>query len=197
MTDMIKASPEAESGLGIDENINISTIDEWLGRPDCVYREMRMVEDSAPFETMGGSRYLNTVLEGFKVCPYPYIGTVAPMPLEGAYNGPCLYQIEWSQEGQLLSARPNYRESQQIIEELFPKDKNILMTCGLGGYVNNMRQLLIFLGWDADRIYNVGGMWGYAGSHGIQLVDSSGASPVYYLWRGDIAVLDLSSFTPL
>ena len=41
--------PELSAGergeLGIDKNINESTIDQYLGRPDAVYRDVRMLED--------------------------------------------------------------------------------------------------------------------------------------------------------
>ena len=45
-------SPEPESGLrgeqfGIDANINEATIDQYLGRSDTVYRDMRMLKDEA------------------------------------------------------------------------------------------------------------------------------------------------------
>ena len=35
----------ARGELGIDKNINEDTIDEYLGREDSVYRDMRMLED--------------------------------------------------------------------------------------------------------------------------------------------------------
>ena len=41
--------PEVTSGLrgefGIDKNINEKTIDDYLGRDDSVYRDMRMLKD--------------------------------------------------------------------------------------------------------------------------------------------------------
>ena len=47
LTDLPK--PELSEGqrgeLGIDKNINESNIDDYLDRPDAVYRDMRMLKD--------------------------------------------------------------------------------------------------------------------------------------------------------
>ena len=44
--------------MGIDKNINEATIDEYLNRPDSVYRDMRMLEDPGNYEAIGGDRLL-------------------------------------------------------------------------------------------------------------------------------------------
>lgn len=44
----------ARGELGIDKNINEKTIDEYLNRPDSVYRDMRMLEDPGNYEAIGG-----------------------------------------------------------------------------------------------------------------------------------------------
>ena len=53
--------PEITGGsrgeLGIDKNINETTIDEYLNREDSVYIDMRMLEDPGDYETIGGDRY--------------------------------------------------------------------------------------------------------------------------------------------
>ena len=74
--------PEVTGGergkLGIDKNINESVIDEYLNRSDSVYRDMRMFEDPAKYENIGGDRYLSGYVKGFEVVPLPYI---IPVPL--------------------------------------------------------------------------------------------------------------------
>jgi len=40
-----KPSVDTESMFGVDKNINIGTIDEWLGREDVVYVDVRMLVD--------------------------------------------------------------------------------------------------------------------------------------------------------
>ena len=52
--------PAAEAGtgergaqFGVDANINESTIDNYLGRSDSVYRDMRMLKDPADYAAIG------------------------------------------------------------------------------------------------------------------------------------------------
>ena len=66
-----QASAPAESPLpapggeqfGIDKNINEATIDQYLGRSDTVYRDMRMLKDEADYEAIGGDSYLSGMIE--------------------------------------------------------------------------------------------------------------------------------------
>ena len=49
--------PEVTKGIrgeqfGIDQNINEETIDQYLGRSDSVYRDMRMLEDPGDYEAI-------------------------------------------------------------------------------------------------------------------------------------------------
>ena len=57
----------------IDKNINEKTIDNYLGRKDTVYRDVRMLIDSATWENKGGERELTGFVEGFEVVPYAYL----------------------------------------------------------------------------------------------------------------------------
>lgn len=155
------ADPDADNPFQVDRNINMETIDDWLGREDVAYRDMRLVRDPADYASMGGDADLSFVLEGFKVTPFPLIGTLQELPVEGAYEGDRLFGIQWNEDGTVASARPRYEESMQIIEELFPHDRALFLMCGGAGYAFMMRQLLLYLGWDASRLYNVGGAWDY------------------------------------
>ena len=89
-------NPEITGGsrgeLGIDKNINESTIDEYLNREDSVYRDMRMLEDPAKYESIGGDRFLSGYIKGFEVVPLPYIIPVTGLPNEvgKTYNGDTL-----------------------------------------------------------------------------------------------------------
>ena len=56
-----------------------------------------------------------------------------------------------------------------VLEALFPKDKNIFLMCGGGGYAGMMKNMLVALGWDASKIYNVGGYWYYDGANNIEV----------------------------
>ena len=61
---MEKPLPKQEKSEGlrgvydIDKNINEKTIDKYLGRSDTVYRDVRMLLDSATWENKGGEREL-------------------------------------------------------------------------------------------------------------------------------------------
>ena len=124
-------APELSEGqrgeLGIDKNVNESTIDEYLNRSDAVYRDLRMLKDPGNYEAIGGDSYLSGFVDGFEV------------------------------------------ESMDIIEGLFPKDKVIFLMCGGGGYSGMMKNMLVKLGWDENRIYDVGGYWFYEGDNAVQV----------------------------
>ena len=57
----------------IDKNINEKTIDDYLGRSDVAYRDVRMLEDTATWENKGGERDLTGFVKGFEVIPYAYL----------------------------------------------------------------------------------------------------------------------------
>jgi len=161
--------PELSSGqrgeLGIDKNVNESTIDQYLGRADAVYRDMRMLKDPGNYEAIGGDSYLSGFINGFEVVPLPYIVNVTglPEPVGDTYTGKTLFT---NANGVYT---PNYKESMEVLEALFPKDKVIFLMCGGGGYAGMMRQMLIALGWDADKIYDVGGYWYYEGPNKVEV----------------------------
>jgi hypothetical protein len=172
--------PELSGGergkLGIDKNINEKTIDDYLGREDSVYRDMRMLEDPANYEAIGGDRYLSGYIKGFEVVPLPYILPVSGLPdaVGKTYEGKTLFSID--KNGSYVA---NYEESRQIIEELFPKDKVIFLMCGGGGYAGMMRGFLISMGWDENKIYNIGGHWYYEGKNNIPVKKVVDGKTVY------------------
>ena len=193
-------SVNAESQFGVDANINIANIDEWLGRDDVVYRDVRMLFDPADYAAIGGEADLTHTIEGFKVVPFPYIATLQSLPVEGAYAGDCLYSVEWNADGTVKSAAPNYAESEMILRELFPKDKAIFLMCGGGGYANMMKQLLLFLGWNEELLYNVGANWEYNGNNKLELIvypETAGERNIYATWRADYAYIDFTKLSPL
>ena len=166
----------ARGEMGIDKNINEATIDQYLGREDAVYRDMRMLEDPAQYENIGGDRFLSGYIEGFEVVPLPYIMPVngLPMAVGETYSGDTLfgYNDDWD-------FVPLYEESMSILEELFPKDKVIFLMCGGGGYAGMTKNFLVSLGWDPDKIYNVGGYWFYNGEHNVQVKKEENGEVTY------------------
>lgn len=163
--------PEITEGLrgeefGIDKNINETTIDEYLNRSDSVYRGMRMLKDPGNYAAIGGDSYLSGFIAGFEVIPYPFLTNVSNIPEEvgETYSGPTLFTE--TPEGNFVA---NYEESLSILEAIFPKDKNIFLMCGGGGYANMTKKMLISLGWDENKIYNVGSFWSYQGQNRVDV----------------------------
>ena len=190
-----EAQPDTNVQFGVDKNINIDTIDEWLNRDDVAYRDVRMLFDPADYSAIGGEADLTHTIEGFKVVPYPYIATLQELPVSGAYEGDCLFTVTWDEDGSVASAKANYDESMMIIEELFPKDKAIFLMCGGGGYSGMMRSLLLYLGWDESKLYNVGANWSYKGEHSQELIvypENADGDLIYATWRADYAYIDFS-----
>ena len=185
-----KAETDANSQFGVDKNINMETIDQYLFREDVAYRDVRMLFDPADYAAIGGEADLTRTIQGFKVVPYPYLATLSELPVEGAYNGSCLFTVEWTPEGKVVSAEANYRESNMILEELFPKDRAIFLMCGGGGYAQMTKELLIFLGWEESRLYNIGANWTYTGEHALELIvypEYADEQNIYATWRADYA----------
>lgn len=189
------ADPDPESGFGIDRAITVDTVDEWLGRDDVAYRDVRMLFDPADYASIGGDPDLTATIEGFKVVPFPLVATLPPLPVANAYDGPAAWTVEWAEDGSIATATPAYRESESLLDDLFPKDKAIFLLCGAGGYAGQMRQLLVHLGWDAEKVYNIGGFWSYKGAHKIELIESSGDTDdgrLCCMWRTEVAPIDFS-----
>ncbi len=174
--------PEVSGGergmLGIDKNINEDTIDNYLGRSDSVYRDVRMLVDEGKYENIGGDSYLSGFVEGFEVVPFPYLVPVTGLPSEvgKGYQGKTLFSMD--KNGNYVA---NYEESMEILEYLFPKDKTIFLMCGGGGYAGMTKNLLVTLGWNQNKIYNTGGYWNYKGEHSIQVKSERENS--YDFWK--------------
>ena len=179
-------APELSEGLrgeyGIDKNINERTIDNYLNRTDTVYRDVRMLVDTATWENKGGDRYLSGYVEGFEEVPAvylsgftdAYIAQKEEENISGLYTGVTLFTLQ--DDG---TYKANYEESMSILEAIFPKDKNIFIMCGAGGYAGQVKELLVALGWDEEKIYNIGGYWSYDGEHSIQVKETKDGEDYY------------------
>ena len=170
--------PELSSGqrgtLGIDKNINEKTIDKYLGRKDSVYYDVRMLKDEADWEKIGGDSYLSGFVKGFEVLPYPYL-------VDDSINKD-LY-------------KSNYKESLEILEYFFPKNKNIFLMCGGGGYAGQTKKLLVSLGWNENKIYDVGGYWYYSGKNNIKVKVKRNKKDTYDFWKVTYHNIDFTTLT--
>ncbi len=190
-------APELAEGqrgeLGIDKNINEATIDSYLGRTDAVYRDLRMLEDPGNYEAIGGDSYLSGFVDGFELVPFPYIVNVVGLPDEvgNTYTGKTLFRQH--SDGTYTE---NYEESMAILEALFPKDKVIFLMCGGGGYSGMMKNMLVTLGWDASRIYDVGGYWFYGGDNNVDVKRLNNKGEVVYdFYKVPVHEIDFEELT--
>ena len=180
--------------FGIDKNINEETIDKYLGRSDSVYRDMRMLVDPGDYGAIGGDRFLSGFVKGFEVVPYPLLVNVTGLPEEvgKTYDGKTLFK----EKNGKYTAR--YEESLEILEYYFPKDKNIFLMCGGGGYAGMTKNMLVALGWDKDKIYNVGGYWYYDGENNVEVKKTNKDKSVSYdFWKVTYHNIDFSTLTKL
>lgn len=168
--DLPKPQPRTDDDFGVDANINLDTIDNFLHIDGVEYRDMRMLEDSCEFEKVDGFRELAVCVQGYQITPLPYIFELGPMRVPGSYRADRLFDVEYEGEIKALAVHPRYKESLQIVEKLFPKDKVIFLMCGGGGYAAMTRSCLIALGWDPEKIYHTGAGWEYAGKCGDPIV---------------------------
>ena len=51
----------------------IEALHEDLGRSDVVYRDVRLLEDTATWENKGGDRYLSGYIKRYEVIPSPFL----------------------------------------------------------------------------------------------------------------------------
>lgn len=187
--------PELSEGLrgtfGIDKNINETTIDNYLNRSDSVFRDMRMLKDPGNYEAIGGDSYLSGFIKGFEVVPYPYIVNVTGLPEEvgKTYEGKTLFTLK---DGKYIA---NYNESLSILEYLFPKDKNIFLMCGAGGYAGSTKEMLVALGWDENKIYNIGGYWYYNGNNNVEVKRNTNNKTYYDFYKINYHNIDFTNLT--
>lgn len=187
--------PELSEGLrgtfGIDKNINETTIDNYLNRSDSVYRDMRMLKDPGNYEAIGGDSYLSGFIKGFEVVPYPYIVNVTGLPEEvgKTYEGKTLFTLK---DGKYIA---NYNESLSILEYLFPKDKNIFLMCGAGGYAGSTKEMLVALGWDENKIFNIGGYWYYNGNNNVEVKRTTNNKTYYDFYKINYHNIDFTNLT--
>lgn len=188
--------PEVTGGergmLGIDKNVNEETLDNYLGYEGIVYRDMRMLKDPGNYEAIGGDSYLSGFVKGFEVVPYPLLTEVKGLPeaVGDSYKGKTLFSVD--KNGNYVA---NYKESMEYLEYYFPKDKVIFLICGGGGYAGMTKSLLASLGWDENKIYDVGGYWFYNGKNNVEVKQTKNGKVTYDFWKVTYHDIDFDSLT--
>ena len=83
-----------------------------------------------------------------------------------------------------------------ILEGLFPIDKVIFLMCGGGGYSGMMKNMLVELGWDASKIYDVGGYWYYGGENNVEVKRIRGDGVIVYdFYKVPMHVIEFDDLT--
>ena len=152
-----------------------------------------MLKDPGNYEAIGGDSYLSGFVQGFEVVPFPYLVNVTGLPesVGKTYEGKTLFTQD--KEGKYTA---NFQESFEILEYLFPKDKNIFLMCGGGGYAGMTKNMLISLGWDENKIYNVGAYWSYQGKNNVSVKKTKQDGVASYdFWKVSYHDIDMKSLT--
>ena len=55
--------------------------------------------------------------------------------------------------------------------------------CGAGGYAGSTKEMLVALGWDENKIYNVGGYWYYEGKNNVPVKVDEGEQTLFKFWN--------------
>ena len=119
-------------------SINKDNLQDYLNLEDVYYIDLRDYAD-----------YGKKHLRNFECIPY--FAMIFDAEANGA-DKPQLYG------GSITEPVATYEESLDIIHEMFPQDKTLLIMCQSGGRVSQCMTLLQSLGYDMSKIYNVGGM---------------------------------------
>lgn len=173
--DRVLPKPEVASGergaMGVDAHVNEQTIDAYLNMPNTRYVDVRMTDDPADWEAIGGDSRISGIVEGFEVVPFPLLAPVGELPdaVGEGYDGPTLFVSDGN--GGYVAA---YNESMSVLCDLFPPDEDIVLMCGAGGYAGRTKELLVSLGWREDHVWVAGGWWYYDGSHGVEVAHDNG-----------------------
>ena len=155
--DKIRNIPKKENSTDVatfQSPINADDLDKYLFRDDVQYVDLREMS----FVVSSG------YIAGFEFIPYH--------SLIASFSGEnTLYKMvnKYDENGKLINAgtiggfEPQYEESLQIIKTLFDEDKYIFFVSQAGSEGSYMINLLIQLGYDGNKLYNICGVVGTEG----------------------------------
>jgi len=143
----LPAKEYPNSVLMSESPITPLNLDNYLFREDCIYIDLR---DPNQF-------YAEGAVAGF--INIPFYGYIANFN----FDENALYTMTKRVNGEetiLLGAvgsfSANYVESDMLIKDLFPQNKNIIVISTAGVEASYFISLLIQLGYDGSKLYNVG-----------------------------------------
>ena len=66
--------------------------------------------------------------------------------------------------------------------------------CGGGGYAGMTKNMLISLGWDENKIYNVGAYWSYQGQNNVSVKRKNQDDSISYdFWKVPYHEIDIKT----
>ena len=146
----------AEDTSTITTPINAANLDKYLFREDVQYVDLRNVEDIIA----------DGYIAGFQFIPFHTVIASFSDP-ETLYNMKDAKDSDgnWTYAGQIGGFYQQYQESAQVIRSLFDKNKYIFFVSQAGSEGSYMINLLIQLGYDGNKLYNVCGVIGTEGAY--------------------------------
>lgn len=138
------------NGVGIDDSsVTTLNIDNYLFREDSIYVDLRpyswVIKDG---HIAGFSFYPFYEMIASRKSSDARLFTMSKVELEDGSEIP---------GGAVGTFTPNYVESEEFINDLFPKDKYIFAISQSGLECTYFLSLLLQLGYDGCKLYNVGG----------------------------------------
>lgn len=140
------------NGVTIEaSSVNTQNIDNYLFRDDTVYVDLRPYNEIAKEGHIAGFSF------------FPYYDLIATMEgtsdSKGNPKDNRLFKMKNDRGmlGQIGNFEPNYVESEQVINKLFPKDKYIFAITISNNECMYFLNLLIQYGYNPAMLYNIGG----------------------------------------
>lgn len=154
--------------------INTENLDSYMFRDDVQYVDLRSPE----------SIYSEGYIAGFQFISFYAIiasfgdhDTLYRMETINDENGNRIYA------GQVGGFIPQFEQSSSIVESLFSKDKKIFLVSQGGSESSYMINLLIQLGYDSSKLYNVGGV---INSEGLPSYSSIETNKYFVIGHGNL-----------
>lgn len=143
----VKEKPE--SMLMSDSPIDPTNLDDYMFLEDTMYVDTRSPNQLLEEGFIAG--FLNIPFYEFLV-NYQFTDNVLfSMSLKRNEDGEMIANL-----GEVGSFTPNYEESEAIMKDLFPQDKNIVFISTAGVEATYLMNLLVQLGYDGSKLYNAG-----------------------------------------
>ena len=167
----------------VDSGVNTSNIDEYLFRDDVIYVDLRPNSWVAKDGHIAGFSF------------YPFYDLIAHRNYtDRLFMMDTVYSEDGNKiiGGEVGTFIPNFVESEIVINNIFPKDKYIFAISQSGLESCYFLNLLIQLGYDSSKLYNIGG---FSISTGFENLAYISIENPKYLVKGNPILTDVPNVT--